>query len=211
VTTSRQLRRQAEVPMKINKRERNLLVACVAVVLIAGWMLLSPQSSGTGGATKYSRQVAEQKQLEGKLQLRQMSRDEEALQPRIATTSYDMPAAALQPRVVRDLQEIAARAGVHIREWKPGQPSGFRDAVGASVPMDIRFRTSFQPNLVRFLYYVEDPAGKMVVQKIDVTSTDAKFKTVDVTARIVVFTRSIEGVRGSDTGETSDVDKKTKS
>ena len=139
-----------------------------------------------------------------------MRRDEDVLQPRIMASSYEMSAEALQPRAVRDLQKIAARAGIHLRESKPLQPSGFHDAVGANVPIEVRFRTSFQPNVVRFLYYVEDPAGKMVVQKIDVTSTDAKFKTVDVTARSAVFTRSIEGVRGSDIGETSDADKTTK-
>ena len=61
------------------------------------------------------------------------------------------------------------------------------------VPVEVRFRAPFQPNVVRFLYDLENPSGRMVIDKISITSADARFRTVEVSAQITVFTRSSNG------------------
>jgi hypothetical protein len=137
--------------------------------------------------------------------------------------AYNKPVEQLVPLVIRDLQATAQRAGIHLREVKPLRPKQVteepvirpgqkttrttqttHDVLGARVPVEVRFRAQFQPNVVRFLYDVENPAGKMVVDKISITSADAKFKVVEVSAQITVFTRSSAGTSGGDSGETSD-------
>ena len=91
---------------------------------------------------------------------------------------------------MRDIQAIALKSNIHIREIKPIKARKLADGSGSKVSMEVRFRAAFQPNVMKFLYLAEDPTGKMVVDKLSLTSADARFRTVEVSAQIAVFTRS---------------------
>ena len=99
---------------------------------------------------------------------------------------------------------LADKAGVHIREIKPLRSRTLPDGSVTRVPLEVRFNAPFQPNVMRFLYFAEDPTKKMVVDKFSITSTDAHLKTVDVTAQITVYTRSAIGAAGAGEGDTSE-------
>jgi hypothetical protein len=197
--------------MQTNKRERAMILVAVLVIVIAIVLKMpSGHAASTFQGPMLSRQEAEKKRADSLLTVKKMRVEDEAAQPRIVEMSYDLPAEQVQPRVVRELQKIAERVGVHFRQIRPLQPHKLKTAEGASVPTEVVFRAAFEPNVLSFLYYVEDPAAKMVVEKLNLTSADAKFKTVTVSAQITVLTRSTEGATSSDTGEANDVTKTNK-
>jgi|SRR5579872_1241221 len=209
----------------MKQRERVMVIGCVVVVAASLWFALSGN-----GAPRKTNLVPYDKALQqtaaSKLNVRRLEQDEAVLKPRVASRSYNQPAEALVPIVVANLQTAADRAGIHLREVRPLRPKTVtdeqdpaaapksatarvsrnttHDVLGARVPVEVRFKAPFQPNVVKFLYELEDPAGRLVIDKISITSADARFKTVEVSAQITVFTQSAAGSSGTDTGDITD-------
>jgi hypothetical protein len=207
----------------MNKRERNMLIVCVVFVAGALWFAFSSSGSTAGKTNLITLEQARSKTAESKANARRLETEQELIEPRVIERAYNKPAEDLVPVLIRDLQATAQRAGIHLREVKPLRPKLVTDEaeirtlgktarstqttheiLGARVPVEVRFRAQFQPNVVRFLYDIENPAGRMVVDKISITSADAKFKVVEVSAQITVFTRSTTGAAGGDSGDTGD-------
>lgn len=196
--------------MQINRRERMLILIGIPVigVVLAFNFLVPPGATATKGG-QVSLAEAEKRTKEAANTTRKIQADTVQLKPRIEQMSYSETAEELVPRVIRELQDTAEKSGVHLREIKPHRPAALPNNSGTRVPLEVHFRVPFQPNAIKFLYYVEDPAGKMVVEKMDITSADAKFKTVDVTAQITVFTRAPLKETGPAGGDTNDTKTKT--
>lgn len=187
-----------------SKRERNLLILCVVVVVVALASVLSPSSKSTVHHGVLSADAANAQYHTKAVTYKNLTAQLDAIDPRIQKMTFTQPPDTVSALVTQDLQQVAARAGIHLREIKPLRAIKTTTGLVVRVPLEVRFRAPFQPDVVRFLYYLEDPAGKMVVDKIDITSGDSKLKTVEVSARISVFTQSVTGVNGTGEGDTSD-------
>ena len=184
--------------MPRTKRERLLLlIAIIVIPIILIVNALTPSGRTAGTRTLLPLDQANTKRDIQTRTMARWSQEEKDMPPQIARMSYDLPADQVVPQMVNDLQKIAARSGVHLGEIKPVKPDTLPSGSGAHVPVAVRFRAPLQPNTVRFLYEVEDPTGKFVVDKMDITSGDAKFQTVEASAQISVFTRSTVGVAGA--------------
>lgn len=191
----------------LSKRDRTLLILMIVVVIGALALVLAP--SGKAGATSRNQlplEEARHKNIAAKVQLKQLATEQTLLKPQIARLTYNMPAEQLTAYVTEDLYKLADRAGVHIREIKPLRSRTLPDGSVARVPVEVRFRAPFQPNVMRFLYFTEDPAHKMVVDKINITSSDTRLKSVDVDAQITVYTRYVAGssTTGAGQGDAND-------
>ncbi len=193
--------------MQISPRERRLVtIGGVVVVLIVIFNILTPSGGGKSlaGTVPYAKAVKDNEVNERNAA--RLAREATELEPHVATLAYDLAPDELVPRTIRDLQQIAAKAGVHIREVKPIRPRTLASGMGSSVPLEVHFLAPFKPNTVKFLYLVEDPDGRMVVDKLDITSADPRQKTVEVAAQITVYTRSVApGTTGTDTSDKSSV------
>lgn len=181
----------------LSKREIGMLVGGVVVVFGIGiYAILNPPPSAAGKAQLTPAQASQQ--AKDKLaKITSMTRDQARLEPRIAQMSYDLPPDLLVPRLINDLQRIARKSDVHLREIKPQKPRDLGGVTGARVTLEIRFRAPLQPAVIKFLYFVEDPSGKMTVDKVILNTVDSKSNTVDVTALISVFTRSAPDPAGA--------------
>jgi len=187
--------------MQISPREKRMVtIGGVIVIVILIFNILTPSGGGTSlkGLVPYAKAVKD-----NELNVRnaaRLSRETTELEPHVATLASDIAPDELVPRTIRDLQQIAAKAGVHIREVKPIRPRVLTSGMGSSVPLEVHFLAPFKPNTVKFLYLVEDPDGKTVVDKLDITSADPRQKTVEVAAQITVYTRSVApGTTGTET------------
>ena len=209
-------------------KKREQVLVGVMVVVIAGtlWFLFAP-SGKANSANLVPLDKAKAQTTASQANVVKLVREEQVIEPRVKARSYDKPAEQLVPIVVAGLQTAAERAGIHLREVRPLRAkivtdemdpkavpatktkstratSKTHEVLGARVPVEVRFKAPFQPNVVRFLYDLENPAGRMVIDKISITSADAKFRTVEVSAQITVFTRSSTGTSGGDLGDITD-------
>ena len=170
-----------------NGRERILLIACVLAVIIAVPLLLAPPDGGGGKLLSASKARDEyQKQVRDK---ERMEAEVEKLKPRIAGLVYSEAPEKVLPRVIRTLQDQARKAGIHLREIKPLRAKKLSGVT--RVPLTVRFASRFDQSLP-FIYAVEDPAGRMVVEKFSISSPDSKSKTVDVEIQVALFTSDVE-------------------
>ncbi len=188
--------------MQISPREKRLVgIGAVILVIILIWNFLTP--SGGGASTKGLVSLAKARSdtdLNRRNQAR-LERETKEIDPVIDKLASNTPADRLVPETVKSLQTIATKAGVHIREIKPVRPKLLASTMGSSVPLEIHFLAPFQPNAMKFLYYVEDPSGRMVIDKLDISSADPRKKTVEVSAQVSVFTRNTTGAGTSDAGD----------
>jgi hypothetical protein len=182
----------------LNKRERVLVAGMVVVVIAGGALAFWPTSSPSARATGpiLPRPQAEKKIAEQTRAYKVMLAEQAMMQPRISNLTYDRVTEELVPRLVRLLQQKAKLAGVRLREVKPLRPRPMKSEAGERVPLEVRFRAPFQPNTVRFLYYLEDLKDKLVVEKLNIASADAQFRAVDVTVQTAVFTRALSEDQG---------------
>jgi Tfp pilus assembly protein PilO len=176
--------------MPIKPRERRLVL--LGVVVVGGvllWDRLNPPKPPISLQKQVTVEEAEKRRQAAIAEMKRLRLEKEAQEPRIQQASYNRPADELIPRVVRDLQRIAKQAGIHFTEIKPQRSRPLSTSSLEKIPIEVRFRAAFQPNVMKFFYLLEAPKGKMTLEKFNVTSGDPRLKTVDVTALITVFTR----------------------
>jgi hypothetical protein len=180
-----------------------IIIGAVLLVIILIWNILTPSSSTKGTAGLEPIGKAKQDTKVNVATQARLTREVKDLAPKVNDLAYNLAPDELVPRTVKELQEIAAKSGVHIREVKPARPKLLPSGMGSSVPLEVHFLAPFQPNAMKFLYYVEDPSWKMVIDKLDISSADPRLKTVEVSATVTVFTKVTSGAGASDTGDRS--------
>ncbi len=177
-----------------SKRELYMLLSIpVVLVVLLLWNTLFPANKTKLQSTQLSYTDATQKTEVALRTLRRMHDEETEMLPKSAEYAYTQSAEELGPLITQKLVKTASASGVHLREIKPLRARTLASGTVTRVPFDVHFRALFQPDVVRFLYHIEDPAEKMVVDKMDITSADSRFKSVDVSAQISVYTRNNAG------------------
>jgi len=166
--------------------ERRLLLICAVVLIVAAWLVLTP--SNKGGAELLPSAEAQRKAEEDAAKTAFYRAEKERLEPQIDKLAYDKPAAEVIPTVVRALQEMAKQSDVHLREIKPLRAR--RTGEMTRVPISVRFSTAaFSKSAVAFLYRLEDPGSRMVIDKFTITAPDPKTRIVDVEVQVALYTR----------------------
>jgi len=167
-------------------REKALIVLGVVVIIVAAYLMMAPQTGYKQGML--SSAVARKQCEEAMRKKQEADAAIAALKPKLDTVAYRETSERVIPTVLNTLQQHAAKAGVHLREVKPLRP---RQVGGATkVTLTVRFSSVFS-KVIPFVYYVEDPQGKLVVEKMNISSPDPKSQQVDVEVQIALFT--VEG------------------
>ncbi len=178
-----------------NSRERFLIIAAVMAAVIAILVMLFP--AGSGASKLLPAAQARQKYQTALKQKTAMSSEMDKLKPEIDKLVYKDTPEQLIPAVIKSLQGHAKTAGIHLREIKPNRAR--RLAGITKVPLTLRFSSRFDQS-IPFLYNVEDPNGKLVVEKFNITMSDPKAKTVDVEVQISMFTEAMPTLKAGDDG-----------
>lgn len=179
------------------KREQvTLVVGALIVIGLLIWSALNPAKHSGSGDTLLPVTTAQHKQDLGEREMRRLALEKGDLEPRIASMSFSEPGEQITPQVVNTLERVAESSGVHLSEVKPEKPQMLPSGAGSRVSIDVRFKAQFQPNVVQFLFGVENPANRMVVDRLNIGSADPRFQSVDVSARISAYTRSVAGAGG---------------
>jgi hypothetical protein len=165
------------------KSEKVLLVAMALVVVIFVPMLVL--QGPTANKKLLSAREARQQYQRAESDKRQKDRVIDQLKPEIEKLTYKEAPEEVIPKVIRLLQLKAGAAGIHIREIKPLRVRRLTGVV--KVPLSVRFSCDFS-RTVPFLYSTEDPAEKLVVDRLNVTAPDSKTRSVDVEAHIAFYT-----------------------
>jgi hypothetical protein len=186
-----------------SKREQMLIVICVLVLVAALASVLMPAGKTAAQHAMLPTDSALAEWRNKAVTYQKLGKDQDAMEPRIKKMTYTEPPDTVAALVTQQLQDIADRSGIHLREIKPLRLAKMPSGLVVRVPLEVRFRAAFQPDVMRFLYYLEDPGGKMVVDRVDITSADSRLKTVEISARVSVFTQSVTGVNGTGEGDTS--------
>jgi Tfp pilus assembly protein PilO len=175
--------------------EKRLIVLCLVVLVVAVPVMLMPPS----GPTKklLTAQEARLKYRETVDQKILLDKDNDRLKPEIEKLVYKEPPDQLLPQAIRTLQAYAKESGIHLREIKPLRAK--QTGALTRVPLSIRFTSGFDKT-VPFLYRVEDPAGRIVVDKLNVSASDPKTRMVDVEAQVSLFTRAAPAGSGAAAG-----------
>ncbi|HEV2474658.1 MAG TPA: hypothetical protein VGS41_18425 [Chthonomonadales bacterium] len=179
--------------MRTKRDMAAIAILIVFVIAVAVWLKLTPARSTAGKAALLSVSDAVHKQEVERREMSRLQTEIGEMNPKVAAMSDQDDPESLTPRAVSKLEEVARRAGVHLEEIRPGKPQLLPSGAGERISLDIKFEARFQPECIAFLYYVEEPAGRMVVDRLSLTSADARQKTVQVAARISTFTRSKSG------------------
>ena len=172
-----------------NGREKVLIVACLVAVVIAVPMLLAPLPEANAkllpaakARQEYDNKVRDKERMEAEV---------ERLKPKIENLVYKEAPEKVLPRVIRSLQAQAKKAGIHLREIKPLRAR--KMITVTKVPVTVRFACRFDQS-VPFIYAVEDPANKLVVEKFSISSPDSKSKTVDVEIQLALYTSNMTDI-----------------
>lgn len=165
--------------------EKRMLVLGLLIVAIGLPMALFP---GGGGTKKLlSSTEARQKYTDAVKKRDTMIADNTKLQPAIDSMIYKEPSELLVPKVIRTLQGFAKDSGIHIREIKPLRSKRYPTVTKEM--MSVRFTSEFGKT-VPFLYRIDDPKGKLVVEKFNVSAADPKSRTVDVDVQVALYTQA---------------------
>lgn len=168
-----------------NPREKFLIVICVIAVLVGVPMLLLPSQAANKKLLPAAQ--ARQKYQEASKQKDALEAESSRMKAQTDAMVYTDAPEQVIPKLIRTLQGYAKASGLHLREIKPLRA---KELAGVTkVPVSVRFTTSeFQKSVVPFLYRIEDPSGKLVVEKCTVSAADPKTRNVDVEVQIALFT-----------------------
>ncbi len=163
-------------------RERGLIVLGLLVGAVAVYLVAFPEGGAERGALSLAaarsqyRDAAKRKTEDEK----QIAR----LKPIIDTATYKDTSERVMPAVLKTLYEYAARSDIRLREIKPLRPRQISGLTKVSVT--VRFTSEFR-KVVPFVYYIEDPKGRLVVEKLNVSAPDNKSRMVDVEVQVGLF------------------------
>jgi len=122
-----------------------------------------------------------------------MDKDTARLKPEIAKVVYTDPPELLIPKIMKVLEVDEKKAGIHIREKKPLRAKTTDNVTKQTIT--ISFNSDFG-KAIPFFYLLDDPAGKIIVEKFDISAADPKSHQVSVEAQIALYTMA------ADTGDT---------
>lgn len=171
------------------KSERILIPFCILALIVGAWVVMTP--SGTSNKKLLSAHDASQKTQEAVELKAKRSAEILKLKPEIAQLTYDEAPEQVIPKVIKKLQTTANEAGIHIREVKPLRVK--RMGGVTKVPLSVRFSCDFSKT-VPFIYNAEDPANKLVIDRLNVSAPDAKSRIVDVEAHVSFYTTNTAAV-----------------
>lgn len=172
-------------------RERFLILLGLVVIVVAVYLVLSPTQTGSG--PMLSAAVAKQRYQAELKKKQEADRKIAELQPKLDTITYKETSEKVIPVVLKTLHEHARKAGIRLREVKPLRP---RQVGGVTkVSLTVRFSGVFG-QVIPFVYYLEDPQGKLTVEKLNVSAPDPKSTQVDVEVQVAFFTIEPTGSQG---------------
>ncbi len=185
-------------------REKVLVAFMVLVLLVAGYLTFSGGGSTSSGAALLSTADARKKYDDGKVQYLALGKQDDFMQGKIAKWTTNESPGAIAPAMVTKLMSIAKQSGVHLDSIRPLRSQLSENGAVLRVPVQVDFKAPFHPNVIQFLYRVEDPKGKLVVDHLDVHSGDTHFATINISARISTFTTDVpnkgDNQNGTQTG-----------
>ena len=167
------------------KSERGWIIVMGIAVAVGVPLLLLPAAGSSKKALsadearqKYRLVVADKSRLD---------EESDQLTPEIEKLTYNDAPDKLLPETVRILLKCAKDSGIHIREIKPLRAKNYLTVT--RVPVSVRFTTDFAKT-IPFIYRVEDPATKLVVEKLNISAADVRSRSVDVEVQVALFTRA---------------------
>ena len=172
--------------------EKRMLILCILVAVIAVPYAMTP--SGGSGKQLLRPLSARQQYKEAANKKSLLQKDTERLKPEIAKLVYTDPPEILIPKIVKLLRIDEQKAGIHIHEIKPLRAKSTDNVTKQSLTLSF---TSDFGKAVPFFYLLDDPTGKIVVEKFDVSAADPKSHQVSVEAQIALYTMA------ADTGDNS--------
>ena len=169
-----------------NPRERVYLAICLLVIVIVP-LLNAFSPADQRHAKLLSSREAQQKRADVVRDIEALDSEGDRLMPEIARLTFAGNPDAAIPEAIKKLQDCAAESKLHIREMKPLRAR--KIGVLYHAPISVRFSsTHFTQEAVPFLYRIEDPAGKLVVEKLNMSAPDAKSASVDVELQVALYT-----------------------
>ena len=166
-------------------RERIVIGIGVVVIIGALWLTLNPSQ---GVKSQLPPAEARRPAGEATTSLARLRAETGRMTPALGGMLYDGPAEKMMPKIVDDVQALATRSGLHLRELKPLRQKRQGDL--ARQTLTVRFASDFG-QAIPFLYKLEDPAGKLVIDKHNIASSDPKSRSVDVELQLAFFTRDM--------------------
>ncbi len=162
-------------------RERIMIIVCVLAVVI-GVPLAIP--TGKSAVALLSPAAAQAKLTNEQSQVANLHRQNATIRSLLTTTSYVGGPDAALPKIVEKLQADAKSAGIHIKEIKPIHPH-IVDGV-AKMAFDMSFSSSLGQAL-SFIFYLENPKGKLVIEKINLSTSETQNQQIQVTVEVAAF------------------------
>ncbi len=181
------------------KREKNLVLLMLLIVAAAVIMEVTAPSSkplGTTAGPVYPYAVATKKYHDGVTQYLALGRQEDVLTPQIQKLAQKSAPDQLVPAMINTLMKQADKASVHISSLRPLQPVLVGAGQALQVPIQMQFSAPFHPDTLHFLYLLENPANRFVIDRLDVSTDNRHPGMVNITAQVSAFTTNVSSTGG---------------
>ncbi len=175
----------------LSRSQKILFALLIIVVILAVWSSLP---SGNQHNQQISGKLLSYSKADSQFRLDEASYSklgslQSAQESIIARSVYHSSPNALIPMLIRQLEKAAFKSDVHLMEIRPLTPQLVPGSNITSVPVQVRFTSPLQPNLVRFLFYIENPHGKIAVEQFNISSNEQNHSSgVTVSIQIAAYT-----------------------
>lgn len=168
-----------------NKRERWFIIMMVISIITSVPFMFSSSSVLTKALLPAN--VARQKYQQAVLQNKEMVLEGKQMKQKLGAWTFHSKPDTLIPQLIDSLQKQSVKGGVHLMEIRPLRT--IQNDQLATIPISIRCECPFD-KAIAFLYYLEDPANKMVVDRVDISSSGTNANVVDMNAQIAAYTQT---------------------
>ncbi|HEY3281934.1 MAG TPA: hypothetical protein VGN26_06625 [Armatimonadota bacterium] len=168
----------------MNQREKLMVGACGLVVLVVGLPTLVTATVGMRGGKDALKQ-ADAKALAAKRQVRSLEAEIATLKPQVGAVTWSETPDLLYPDVATQIFRLGKKAGVSIPSIRHVDPRPLD--VLSEQPLVINVSATF-PAFVKFLYMMQDPALKLSMDRVRITSTDTESDAVRVELSVSTYT-----------------------
>lgn len=168
----------------MNQREKIIVGAAVLVAVLFGVpVAMDAMNSGANLDTTLARMETNRRTKEQ--EAARLDAKVKVLRPQVEALAWNVPPDQLRQQMVQRVTAFAQQAQVGVTTTRPLKPRSLDVMTEVSIEMHV---SATLPQLVRFLYPLQQPGSKMTVDRLRIASANAETDLLDVDMTVSGYT-----------------------
>jgi Tfp pilus assembly protein PilO len=171
----------------LKQREKILIGLALAVALVFGTPMVM-SAFGSSESTEQAVAKLQAQRREKERAAERLGKQTEEVRPQVERMAWNVPPEGLRQEIVRKVSNLAQASNVTLVSTRPLKPRSLDVLTEVTVELHV---TATLPNLVRFLFPLQQPGSRLTVDRLRLAATNTETDLLDVDMNVSGYTLQV--------------------